>query len=76
MPSFVANKTAQVSLNEDASEEDLRMATRKAVEQGGKITQEYTLIKAFAVEFPDDVVNTLASLPCVNSVERDAKVTI
>ncbi|KAF3903117.1 hypothetical protein ABW21_db0204870 [Orbilia brochopaga] len=51
-------------------------AKQKAVDQGGKITHEYNLIKGFAVEFPDDCVHSLGEDPNVANVEVDGEVRI
>ncbi|KAF3937420.1 hypothetical protein ABW19_dt0207706 [Dactylella cylindrospora] len=42
---------------------------------GGTITHDYTLINAFAVEFPDDTVVALDTHPDVEAVEADQVVT-
>ncbi|KAJ5794837.1 hypothetical protein N7457_001436 [Penicillium paradoxum] len=46
-----------------------------AKEQGGEIGHEYTLIKGFAVTFPEGKVQTLDAHPHVENVEADGKVT-
>jgi len=48
MPTYI------VTLKDDASPEQIEEAKQKAKDQGGKITHEYKLIKAFAVEYPED----------------------
>ncbi|KAH6607862.1 peptidase inhibitor i9 [Trichoderma cornu-damae] len=71
MPSYI------VTLKDDASDEELAAsrAKEKATAAGAKITQEYTLIKGFAVEYPEGTVTTLAEDPNVQSVELDQVVT-
>ncbi|RFU78391.1 peptidase inhibitor i9 [Trichoderma arundinaceum] len=69
MPSYI------VTLKEDASDADLAAAKKKATDAGATITHEYTLIKGFAVEYPEGTVTTLDSDPNVQSVEADHKVT-
>ncbi|KAJ6256944.1 Proteinase inhibitor, propeptide [Drechslerella dactyloides] len=64
-----------VTLDDHASEEDLQSAKDTARNQGGKITNEYTIIKGFSVEFPDGTVHALDSIPCVKNVEADQIVT-
>ncbi|KAL9534307.1 hypothetical protein SMMN14_01905 [Sphaerulina musiva] len=49
-------------------------AKKQVEEQGGKIVNEYKLIKGFTAEFPDDKVHALASNEFLN-VENDGKVT-
>ncbi|EME47802.1 hypothetical protein DOTSEDRAFT_60196 [Dothistroma septosporum NZE10] len=58
--------------NGDASK--LEEAKKQVTEQGGKITNEFTLIKGFTAEFPADKVHTLSSNEHIN-VENDGKVT-
>ncbi|KAI1272585.1 branched-chain alpha-ketoacid dehydrogenase [Xylaria sp. FL0933] len=60
-----------VTCKEDASPEQVAEAKKHATDQGGKITHEYNLIKGFAVEIPDDTVNTLESHPHIKGVEKD-----
>ncbi|KAG6008481.1 hypothetical protein E4U43_000149, partial [Claviceps pusilla] len=50
-------------------------AKESAIKQGGKITQEYTLIKGFAVELKDDTITTLEANENVKAVEKDGKVS-
>ncbi|KAK4467216.1 protease propeptide/inhibitor [Cladorrhinum samala] len=68
MPSYI------VTLKDDATDEQLAEAKEQAREQGGEITHEYSLIKGFAVKFPEGHVQTLESHPSVNSVEPDQEV--
>ncbi|KAI0799120.1 hypothetical protein GGR55DRAFT_684305 [Xylaria sp. FL0064] len=63
-----------VTCKEDASPEQVAEAKKHAQDQGGKITHEYNLIKGFAVEIPDDTVNTLESHPHIKGVEKDQEV--
>ncbi|KAL6791389.1 hypothetical protein GGI42DRAFT_182540 [Trichoderma sp. SZMC 28013] len=65
MPSFI------VTLKDDVSDEQLAAAKQKAKDAGGKITHEYTLIKAFTVEYPEGTVHSLADDPSVQAVEED-----
>ncbi|KAI9737826.1 MAG: hypothetical protein M1834_009195 [Cirrosporium novae-zelandiae] len=59
-----------VTLKSTASPEELQKAKDKAISEGGKITDEFTLIKGFAVDFPADAVHTLATNEHLN-VEAD-----
>ncbi|OQD80205.1 hypothetical protein PENANT_c038G00181 [Penicillium antarcticum] len=84
MPSYI------VTCKQDASDEDVQAVKQHSIDQGGKISHEYSLIKGFAVsrfpktqtadqipfsvEFPDSVVNTLESHPHVENVEADSEV--
>ncbi|CZT19909.1 uncharacterized protein RCC_05765 [Ramularia collo-cygni] len=62
-----------VTLKKDADAAQLDQAKKQVTEQGGKVTDEYTLIKAFTAEFPDDQVHTLASNDHI-TVEKDQEV--
>jgi len=62
-----------VTLKKDASNEEYDKAKKQAVEEGGKIVDEYTLIKGFVVEYPADTVHSLASNTNLN-VEQDGEV--
>ncbi|KAK4196821.1 putative peptidase [Triangularia verruculosa] len=68
MPSYI------VTCNDDATDEQVAAAKQQAIDQGGKIGHEYTLIKGFSVSFPDDSVQTLESHEAVNQVELDQEV--
>ncbi|KAI9847117.1 MAG: hypothetical protein M1838_001021 [Thelocarpon superellum] len=62
-----------VTLKENASPAELEKAKEDAKAQGGTIKHEYTLIKGFTVEFPDDRVHTFQSNDHVH-VEVDGEV--
>ncbi|RMZ74737.1 hypothetical protein DV737_g5783, partial [Chaetothyriales sp. CBS 132003] len=59
-----------VTLKENASVDELQKAKAKATADGGEIKHEFTLIKGFTVEFPDDKVGVLQSNEHVH-VEED-----
>ncbi|KAL7785980.1 hypothetical protein V8C37DRAFT_393082 [Trichoderma ceciliae] len=69
MPSYI------VTLKENATDNDFAAAKKKAIDAGGNITHEYSLIKGFSVEYPEGTVVTLDSDPNVQSVEADQVVT-
>ncbi|PHH62257.1 hypothetical protein CDD81_7317 [Ophiocordyceps australis] len=69
MPSYI------VTLNDDATPEQLAEAKKHAKEQGGTIGHEYDLIKGFSVSFPSDAVTTLESIKNVAKVEKDGVMT-
>ncbi|PYH49213.1 uncharacterized protein BP01DRAFT_378777 [Aspergillus saccharolyticus JOP 1030-1] len=48
-----------VTLKKDSPPEELEKAKQQATEKGGTIKHEYTLIKGFTVEYPEDNVNAL-----------------
>ncbi|KAL2219576.1 hypothetical protein M432DRAFT_639161 [Thermoascus aurantiacus ATCC 26904] len=62
-----------VTLKKDASPEELEKAKEHAKANGGVIKHEYTLIKGFTVEYPDDQVNVLQTNEHVH-VEQDGEV--
>ncbi|MCJ1359910.1 MAG: hypothetical protein MMC33_009913 [Icmadophila ericetorum] len=62
-----------VTLKPDASPAELEKAKESATSSGGKITDEFTLIKGFAVEYPDDHAGVLESNEHV-TVEKDSEV--
>ncbi|KAG8414324.1 hypothetical protein J3459_014831 [Metarhizium acridum] len=68
MPGYI------VTCKDDATEDQIKAAKQHALDQGGKITHEYTLIKGFAVSFPDDAIATLESNEHVKAVELDGEV--
>lgn len=68
MPQF------NVTLNKDASPEDLEQAKQQIRDQGGEIVSEFTLIKGFTARLPDDAVSTLQSNDKI-TVEHDGVVT-
>ncbi|KAI4630875.1 hypothetical protein J4E83_002399 [Alternaria metachromatica] len=83
MPAFMVSSSkhyslyraneSKVTLKDSAPKEELDNAKQHVIEQGGKITNEFTLIKGFSAEIPDDVVTTLSSNEHVN-VEADGEV--
>ncbi|KAJ9660109.1 hypothetical protein H2198_002806 [Neophaeococcomyces mojaviensis] len=62
-----------VTLKENASAQELDKAKQKAKDQGGEIKHEFTLIKGFTVEFPDDKVGVLSTNDDIH-VEQDGEV--
>jgi len=62
-----------VTLKENASPEELTKAKDKAKADGGQIKHEFTLIKGFTVEFPEDKVGVLQTNEHIH-VEQDGEV--
>ncbi|CAI6334081.1 unnamed protein product [Periconia digitata] len=62
-----------VTLKSGADKDQLDKAKSQVQEQGGKITNEFTLIKGFTAEFPEDKVHTLSTNDHV-TVEADSEV--
>ncbi|MEU7068147.1 protease inhibitor I9 family protein [Streptomyces sp. NPDC046161] len=60
MPSFI------VTVHDG---KDKEAAKQHAIDCGGKITHEYGVINAFAVQFPEGNAQTLDSHPDVKAVE-------
>ncbi|KAF2122350.1 hypothetical protein BDV96DRAFT_640395 [Lophiotrema nucula] len=67
MPAF------NVTLNPNADAKQLDAAKKKVTDEGGKIINEFSLIKGFTAEFPADKVHTLESNEHV-TVEADGEV--
>ncbi|KAH8723625.1 hypothetical protein GQ44DRAFT_303087 [Phaeosphaeriaceae sp. PMI808] len=67
MPQF------NVTLAKDASHDELDKAKQHVKDQGGKIVSEFTLIKGFTADIPDDAVSTLQSNDKI-TVEADGVV--
>ncbi|KAL4898023.1 hypothetical protein BDV59DRAFT_169103 [Aspergillus ambiguus] len=64
-----------VTLKKDVPPEKLQEAKQAAVDKGGSIKHEFTLIKGFTVEYPEDHVDTLQSNEHIH-VEQDGEVKI
>ncbi|KAJ5164078.1 Proteinase inhibitor propeptide [Penicillium coprophilum] len=62
-----------ITLKADAPVEELEKAKDTAREKGGVIRHEYSIIKGFTVEFPDDNVQSFESTEHVH-VEQDGAV--
>ncbi|MCJ1292936.1 hypothetical protein MMC34_004489 [Xylographa carneopallida] len=62
-----------VTLKDDAPPEELAKAKETAKSQGGEITHEFSLIKGFTVNYPDDKMSTLESNEHIH-VEQDGEV--
>ncbi|KAI5358020.1 Putative peptidase S8 propeptide/proteinase inhibitor I9 [Septoria linicola] len=62
-----------VSLAKDADAKHYDTAKKQVEDQGGKVVNEYKLIKGFTAEFPDDKVHSLSSNEHIN-VENDGVV--
>lgn len=62
-----------VTLKEDAPASELAKAKQAYIDAGCEIKHEYTLIKGFTVEVPDDKVGLLSSNDHIN-VEEDKEV--
>ncbi|KAF2473015.1 uncharacterized protein BDR25DRAFT_258602, partial [Lindgomyces ingoldianus] len=62
-----------VTLKSGASASELEKAKKQVTDQGGKITNEFTLIKGFTAEFPADRLHTLETNDHL-TVEPDSEV--
>ncbi|KAK7518047.1 hypothetical protein IWX49DRAFT_50169 [Phyllosticta citricarpa] len=63
-----------VTLKEGASPEELEKAKKTVTDQGGKIINEFKLIKGFTAELPADNVSILSTNDHI-TVEEDGIVT-
>ncbi|KAK0507469.1 hypothetical protein JMJ35_009992 [Cladonia borealis] len=61
-----------ITLKPGASPEQLEKAKESARQQGGTIKHEFTLIKGFTVEFPNETVHTLQTDEHIH-VEQDGE---
>ncbi|KAL4933743.1 uncharacterized protein BDV17DRAFT_250403 [Aspergillus undulatus] len=68
MPSYI------VSLKKSATDEEVQAVKDNAVSNGGTITHEYKLIKAFAVSVPEVSTLSFEGHPHVERVEEDQEV--
>ncbi|KAI5781454.1 hypothetical protein EDC01DRAFT_665804 [Geopyxis carbonaria] len=66
MPTYI------VTVADGSNKQEIK---QKAIDAGGEITHDYTLIPAFAVKYPDGHVQALDSIAGVKSVEEDQVVT-
>ncbi|KAF2198107.1 hypothetical protein GQ43DRAFT_474844 [Delitschia confertaspora ATCC 74209] len=64
---------ANVTLKDGANPTELENAKKAVTDKGGKITNEFTLIKGFTAEFPEDSVQALESNEHI-TVEADSEV--
>ncbi|PLB55821.1 hypothetical protein P170DRAFT_506333 [Aspergillus steynii IBT 23096] len=64
-----------VTLKKDSPPEELQKAKEQVKKEGGSIKHEYTLIKGFTAEYPDDQVKTLETTEHVH-VEQDGEIRI
>ncbi|RPA85989.1 hypothetical protein BJ508DRAFT_322136 [Ascobolus immersus RN42] len=62
------------TLKPDCSDEEVQKFKDSIKNAGGKITNEYTLIKGFSCELPDEHIETFSSRPYVQDVEKDQEV--
>ncbi|QKX58200.1 uncharacterized protein TRUGW13939_05321 [Talaromyces rugulosus] len=63
-----------VTLKDSVPPEKLEKAKEEARNNGGTIKHEYTLIKGFTVEYPDDHISVLETNEHIH-VEQDGKVS-
>ncbi|KAL2040358.1 hypothetical protein N7G274_006801 [Stereocaulon virgatum] len=61
-----------ITLKQGASPEHIDKAKESARQQGGTIKHEFTLIKGFTVEFPNDTAHTLQTDQHIH-VEQDGE---
>ncbi|PHH73901.1 hypothetical protein CDD83_4653 [Cordyceps sp. RAO-2017] len=68
MPTYI------VLLKDGVPPDEIKIVKQQAIEQGGKIEQEYTIIPGFSVRFDNDAITTLESNENVK-VELDGVAT-
>jgi len=69
------SNTFLITAKPDATDSDLRKLKEDVISKGGKITQEYTLIKGFSCELSEDVYIAYIRGDIVGTIERDTTVT-
>ncbi|KAJ5278867.1 hypothetical protein N7478_004239 [Penicillium angulare] len=69
MPSFI------VKCHEGVSDDQIQTLKKQIEEQGGNITQDFSIIKGFGVEFPEDRVSMFANHEHIEFIEADGEVT-
>ncbi|PUU72359.1 hypothetical protein B9Z19DRAFT_1137872 [Tuber borchii] len=69
MPSYI------ITVKPSASDSELAQIKQDILNQGGKITSEYTILRGFACDLPEKHYSTYATHPSVQSVEADGVVT-
>ncbi|TGZ77803.1 protease propeptide/inhibitor [Ascodesmis nigricans] len=74
-PTAVMPQSYIITAKPDCTDDEVQALKQQCRDKGGKITHEYTIIKGFAVEYPDDAVMALADHPHVENVEQDQTVT-
>ncbi|KXG49965.1 Proteinase inhibitor, propeptide [Penicillium griseofulvum] len=67
MPSYI------ITCKKDADDSQVESVKQHAKDQGGSIIHEYSLIKGFAVTFPENTVHSLDTHPHVENVEADSE---
>ncbi|ROT38708.1 protease propeptide/inhibitor [Sodiomyces alkalinus F11] len=65
-----------VTCKKDATPEQVQAAKQHAIDQGGKIGHEYSLIKGFSVTFDSDSIRTLEEHEHIDAVEADQEVKL
>ncbi|KAI5954899.1 hypothetical protein KGF54_001460 [Candida jiufengensis] len=63
-----------VTLKDSCSDSTANEIKQKIESAGGKIKDEFSLIKGFSVSLPSDHISTLESHPEVANVEKDGEV--
>ncbi|RVD89787.1 uncharacterized protein DFL_000780 [Arthrobotrys flagrans] len=61
-----------ITVKEGGNKDEVK---QHAIDSGARITHDYTIINAFAAEFPDGAITTFENHPHVEGVEVDGVVT-
>ncbi|KAL2891777.1 3-methyl-2-oxobutanoate dehydrogenase lipoamide kinase [Ceratocystis lukuohia] len=67
MPSYL------VTFKEDSTKDQIDAAKKLVKDQGGEITDEFSLIKGFTVSYPEGTVQTLSKDPNVSSFQLNGE---
>ncbi|KAH7128695.1 hypothetical protein B0J11DRAFT_578874 [Dendryphion nanum] len=65
--------TYNITLKPDTDAKHIEEAKKSVTDKGGKILHEFSLIKGFTAEFPEDHFETLSSNDNI-TVEKDSEV--
>lgn len=72
----MSTKPYIVTLKEEASDADVSSVKLKVSDLGGKVVDEFSLIKGFLVHLPESTAKTLQDHQHVANIEEDKEVKI
>jgi len=64
-----------VVFNDDVTPEQIKKYVQEINENGGNVTQEYSLLKGFAASLPESFAHNLRSDKLIKYIEPDGVVT-
>ncbi|WPK25842.1 hypothetical protein PUMCH_003175 [Australozyma saopauloensis] len=72
----MSDKTYLVTLKDHATDQDTNTIKLKIDELGGKVVDDLSFIKGFAVKLPESAANFVKSHNLVSTIEEDKEVKI